>query len=66
MIAYYTGIRMKPGEKSSYEDTGYAIFVEWKNGDHMDLIPKVSCIWEFWKKQLLFGSTTDMKNVKLL
>jgi len=48
VIAYYNGIRMKPGEKSPYDDTGYAIFVEWnrkslygqKNGDHMDLPPK--------------------------
>ena len=52
VIAYYNGIRMKPGEKSPYDDTGYAIFVEWnrkslygqKNGDHMDVPPKVKKI----------------------
>ena len=49
VVAYYNGIRMKAGEKSPYDDTGYAIFVEWnrkslfgyKNGDHVDLPPKV-------------------------
>ena len=49
IVAYYNGIRMKAGEKSPYDDTGYAIFVDWnrkssnghKKGEHMDLPPKV-------------------------
>ena len=49
LVAYYNGIRLKAGENSPYYDTGYAIFVEWnrkslfgyKNGEHMDLPPKV-------------------------
>jgi len=49
VVAYYNGIRMKAGEKSSCgDDTGYAIFIEWnrdslygqKNGAHMDIPPK--------------------------
>ena len=50
VVAYYNGVRMKAGEKSSCgDDTGYAIFIEWnrdslygqKNGDHMDVPSKV-------------------------
>ena len=52
VVAYYNGIRMKAGEKSPYDDSGYAIFVEWnrkslygqKNGEHMDIPPKVGHI----------------------
>ena len=51
VVAYYNGIRMKAGEDSPYDDTGYAIFVDWnrdsknghKKGEHMDLPPKVKC-----------------------
>jgi len=44
LIAYYNGIRLGPGEKTPYHDTGYAIYVEWKRkrgqkGDHMDIPP---------------------------
>ena len=49
LVTYYNGIRMKALEKSPYDDTGYAIFVEWnrdskdghKKGEHMDLPPQV-------------------------
>ena len=30
VIAYYNGIRMSQDEKSPYEDTGYAIWVEFQ------------------------------------
>ena len=47
LAGYYNGIRLKADEEFPIEDTGYAIFVEWnslygcKNGEHMDLPPKV-------------------------
>lgn len=48
LVAYYNGIRMSQDEKTPYEDTGYAIWVEFqkssqyskKVGEHMDLPPE--------------------------
>lgn len=47
LVAYYNGVRMTKEQQSPYGDTGYAIFVEWKErgrrtGEHMDLPPEVS------------------------
>ena len=28
-ICFYNGIRVKPGEKAPYQNTGYQIFVDW-------------------------------------
>ena len=51
LVAYYNGIRLAAGERSPYEDTGYAIYVEWRGGsraggrggagEHMDLPPEL-------------------------
>ena len=49
VVAYYNGIKMKAGEKSPYDETGYAIFIGenkknlfgCKTGEHMDIPPKV-------------------------
>ena len=30
LVAFYNGIRMRQDEKSPYEDTGYAIWVEFQ------------------------------------
>jgi len=48
LVAFYNGIRLKQDEKTPYEDTGYAIWVEFqksshyskKVGDHMDIPPE--------------------------
>jgi histone-lysine N-methyltransferase SETD7 len=46
LVAYYNGIRMTKEQHSPYPETGYSIFLEWKergskSGDHMDLPPEV-------------------------
>merc|ERR1711915_30711 len=63
VIAYYNGIRMKPGEKSPYDDTGYAIFVEWnrkslygqKNADHpcFGFVPSIVALEDISKNEEL-------------
>ena len=50
VCSYYNGVRMKPGEQSAEEDSGYSIFLDWgtsreerlEKSEHLDLPRKAS------------------------